>query len=88
ISTGKSWQSKAFEGYEVNVRLYDAVRLTGKNENVFLLNQRMYIQVNDKVYEVYRRAGEQTLRLKARPPKNYEPPVRQNARGEWEYHLD
>lgn len=88
ISTGKPWQSKAFEGYEVNVRLYDAVRLTGKNENVFLLNQRMYIQVNDKVYEVYRRAGEQTLRLKARPPKNYEPPVRQNARGEWEYHLD
>ena len=88
INTGKSWQSKAFEGYEVNVRLYDAVRLTGKNENVFLLNQRMYIQVNDKVYEVYRRAGEQTLRLKARPPKNYEPPVRQNARGEWEYHLD
>lgn len=88
VSSHKAWRTKAFEGYEVNVRLYDAMRLTGKNENVYLLNNRMYIQVDDKVYEVYRRSGEKTLRLKARPPKNYEPPIRLDTRGRWECHAD
>ena len=88
VSSAKPGRTKAFEGYAVHVRLQDAVRLTGKNENVYLLNNKMYIQIDDKVYEVYRRSGEKTLRLKARPPRNYEPPIRMDARGRWEYHTD
>lgn len=88
VTSRKPWRTKAFEGYEVKVPLYDAVRLRGKNENVYLLNNKMYIQIDEKVYEVYRRSGEKTLRLKARPPKNYEPPIRMDARGRWEYHAD
>ena len=88
VSSAKPGRTKAFEGYAVHVRLQDAVRLTGKNENVYLLNNKMYIQIDDKVYEVYRRSGEKTLRLKARPPRNYEPPIRMDTRGRWEYHTD
>ena len=88
VSARKPWRTKAFEGYEVKVQLYDAVRLSGKNENIYLLDNKMYIQIDDRVYEVYRRSGEKTLRLKARPPKNYEPPIRMDGRGRWEYHTD
>ena len=88
VSSAKQGRTKAFDGYAVHVLLHDAVRLKGKNENVYLLNNNLYIQIDDKVYEVYRRSGEKTLRLKAHPPKNYEPPIRMDVRGRWEYHSD
>lgn len=81
--------SPAFEGYALKIRLYDALPQTGLNAYTYKLADQLYIRQDGQVYAVTRRQGEQTLRLMAKKPeKTYEPPIRQNARGRWEYHSD
>lgn len=85
--TRRSYAIKRFEGYEADISLLDAVPQAGQNSGTWLKDGKLFIYRNSKAYQVYRRPGEQTLRLKKTPTQGYEAPVRQEA-GEWIYHSD
>ncbi|WP_455913735.1 RHS repeat-associated core domain-containing protein [Pseudomonas syringae] len=93
----KSWSMRAstkghtiqpFEGYEVaDASLSGAIAQTGKDQGTWLKDGQLWIWRDDKAFRVYRRNGEQTLRLKKSLLRSYEPPVHING-GEWKYHSD
>lgn len=76
-----------FVGYEADIVLSGAAAQSGNNAGTWLKNGELFINHQGSVYQVYRRPGEQTLRLKKNAAHGYEPPVRQVA-GEWVYHSD
>ena len=76
-----------FVGYEADVSLSGAVAQSGNDAGTWLKNGELFIHRQGATYRVYRRSGEQTLRLKKTAAHGYEPPVRQVA-GEWVYHSD
>lgn len=84
----KNYVIQPFEGYDVDVNLRDAKAQAGTNAGTYKLAQQLYIVQDDRVYAVYRRSGEQTLRLKAVGSKGYEQPIRLGVDGRWEYHSD
>ena len=77
-----------FDGYDVDVDLRNAQAQTGTNVGTYKLGNQLYIVQDDRVYAVYRRSGEQTLRLNAVGNKGYEQPIRLSVDGHWEYHSD
>jgi hypothetical protein len=76
-----------FQGYDVDVQLSDAIRQSGRNAGTYLQDGQLWISRAGRAYPVYRRAGEQTLRLRKNPRHGYEPPVRLED-GQWVYHSD
>ncbi|MCD5979322.1 dermonecrotic toxin domain-containing protein [Pseudomonas quasicaspiana] len=76
-----------FVGYEADISLSGAVAQSGNNAGTWLKNGELFIHHQGSAYRVYRRPGEQTLRLKKTATHGYEPPVRQVG-GEWVYHSD
>ncbi|KFE55717.1 dermonecrotic toxin domain-containing protein [Pseudomonas syringae] len=76
-----------FVGYEADVSLSGALAQSGNDAGTWLKNGELFIHQQGSAYRVYRRPGEQTLRLKKTAAHGYEPPVRQVA-GEWVYHSD
>lgn len=78
---------KPFEGYEVQTTLTGARPQTGRDSGTLLKDGQLWIQRENRVYAVYRRPGEQTLRLKKTAQHGYEPPVRVDS-GRWVYHSD
>ena len=76
-----------FAGYEVDVSLLDAIPQTGRDAGTLLKNAELFIYRQGKVYRVYRRSGEQTLRLKKTATHGYEQPVRR-VDGDWVFHSD
>lgn len=78
---------KPFEGYEVSKTLTDAVPQSGRDLGTLLKDGQLWIEREGHAYEVYRRAGEQTLRLKKTAIHGFEPPVRFD-NGAWVYHSD
>ncbi|WP_141230172.1 dermonecrotic toxin domain-containing protein [Pseudomonas sp. Irchel 3A5] len=83
----RSYVIKNFAGYETNLSLLDAIPQTGRNSGTWLKDGELFIYRQGKAYRVYRRPGEQTLRLKKNATHGYEAPVRQVG-GEWVYHSD
>jgi hypothetical protein len=78
---------RPFEGYEVQVSLNGALAQSGRDVGTVLKDGQLWMQRQNLVYAVYRRRGEQTLRLKKTSTQGYEPPVRLEA-GRWVYHSD
>ncbi|TDV67928.1 dermonecrotic toxin domain-containing protein [Pseudomonas sp. LP_7_YM] len=78
---------KPFDGYEVPTSLSTAVPQTGRDLGTRLKDGQLWIEREGRVYGVYRRNGEQTLRLRKTPLHGYEPPVRFE-NGAWVYHCD
>ncbi len=78
---------KPFEGYEVQASLSGALPQSGQDIGTVLKDGQLWIQRENRVYAVYRRRGEQTLRLKKTAVHGYEPPVRFED-GTWVYHSD
>lgn len=83
----RNYAIKPFAGYRASVSLLDAVPQTGLNAGTWLKDGELFIYRQGKAYRVYRRPGEQTLRLKKTATQGYEAPVRQ-VDGEWTYHSD
>ncbi|MDZ3993099.1 hypothetical protein [Pseudomonas sp. Teo4] len=77
--------SRPLAGYEAHLKLRGASRLEGQNEGIWTLDGQQYIRQDGRVYAVYRRAGESTLRLKATATRRYEAPVRLDG-GRWVLH--
>jgi len=78
---------KPFEGYEVTRSLADAVPQSGRDLGTLLKDGQLWIEREGQVFEVYRRSGEQTLRLRKTATHGFEPPVRFD-NGRWVYHSD
>ncbi|MGV6393945.1 dermonecrotic toxin domain-containing protein [Pseudomonas caspiana] len=76
-----------FDGYEADISLSGAVAQSGSDAGTWLKNGELFIHHQGSAYRVYRRSGEQTLRLKKTAAHGYEPPVRQVGE-EWVYHSD
>ncbi len=76
-----------FVGYEADISLSGAVAQSGNDAGTWLKSGELFIHHQGSAYRVYRRPGEQTLRLKKTAAHGYEPPVRQVG-GEWVYHSD
>lgn len=76
-----------FIGYEADISMSGAVAQSGDNAGTWLKNGELFIHHQGSAYRVYRRPGEQTLRLKKTAAHGYEPPVR-HVGGEWVYHSD
>lgn len=74
-----------FEGYEVHKSLAGALAQSGPDIGTLKKDGQLWIQRENQVYAVYRRAGEQTLRLKKTAAHGYEPPVMLE-NGAWVYH--
>jgi hypothetical protein len=82
-----SYRIKSFVGYEADISLQGAVAQNAENAGTWLKQGELFIFRHDTAYRVYRRPGEQTLRLKKTARRGYEPPVRQVG-AEWVYHSD
>lgn len=76
-----------FAGYEADVSLLDAAPQVGRDAGTWLKDGELFIYRQGKAYRVYRRSGEETLRLKKTATQGYEQPVRQVGT-EWVYHSD
>lgn len=76
-----------FTGYEADISLLDAIPQNGRDAGTWLKNGELFIYRQGKAYRVYRRSGEQSLRLKKTATHGYEQPVRR-LDGEWVYHSD
>jgi hypothetical protein len=76
-----------FVGYEADISLSGAVAQSGTDAGTWLKNGELFIRHQGSAFRVYRRPGEQTLRLKKTAAQGYEPPVRQVG-GEWVSHSD
>lgn len=84
----RSEEVQPFKGYEADVTLQGAPPKSGQLLGTYEQGGQLYIYQDDIPYAVYRRNGEQTLRLKAVPGKSYEPPIRRSADGRWHYRAD
>ncbi len=83
----RSYVIKPFIGYEADVSLLNAVPQVGRDAGTWLKDGELFIYRQGRAYRVYRRPGEQTLRLKKNATHGYEAPVRQFG-GQWVYHTD
>lgn len=77
----------AFEGYQANTSLIGARPQSGRDIGTLLKDGQLWIEHEGQAYAVYRRSGEQTLRLRKTAAHGYEPPVRFE-HGSWVYHSD
>lgn len=86
--TRKRYVLTSFKGYEADVSLVGASKQNGVNAGTVLKDGQLWIQRQGKLYKVYRRKGEQSLRLQKTAGQGYEPPVRLDSQGDWVYHMD
>ena len=77
-----------FPGYEVDVSLVGAKVQSGLDAGVWMHNGKLYLWQNRKVYEVFRRPGEHTLRLHPTARRGYAQPLRRGADGLFLIHRD
>lgn len=77
----------ALAGYEAQIRLRGATPLTGRDAGSWRVGTGQYIWQDGRAYAVYRRAGEDTLRLRATATRRYEAPVRRDGE-RWAIHAD
>jgi hypothetical protein len=87
VSAMRRYEVRPFEGYEAHRTLSDAIPQSGRDAGTFLQDGQLWIQREGQTYAVYRRASEETLRLKRSSTHGYEPPVRLE-NGDWVYHTD
>lgn len=78
----------SFAGHEVDVSLVSAKAQGGRNLGTWKQGGRLYIWQDGKAYEVFRRQGEMTLRLRKTARSGYEQPVRRVANGRFVGHAD
>jgi hypothetical protein len=86
--TRKRYVLTSFKGYEADVSPVGASKQNGVNAGAVLKDGQLWIQRQGKFYKVYRRKGEQSLRLQKTAGQGYEPPVRLDSQGDWVYHTD
>jgi hypothetical protein len=86
--TRKRYVLTPFKGYEADVSPVGASKQNGVNAGTVLKDGQLWIQRQGKSYKVYRRKGEQSLRLQKVAGQGYEPPVRLDSQGDWVYHMD
>ncbi|MEB0007607.1 hypothetical protein QN412_18980 [Pseudomonas sp. RTB3] len=86
--TRKRYVLTSFKGYEADVSPVGASKQNGVNAGTALKDGQLWIQRQGKFYKVYRRKGEQSLRLQKTVGQGYEPPVRLDSQGDWVYHMD
>ena len=77
-----------FAGHEVAVNLTGAKRQGGVDAGTWKHQGKLYLWQDGKAYEVFRRAGELTLRLRRTPANSHEHPVRRGSDGRFVTHLD
>ncbi|MBA1287296.1 dermonecrotic toxin domain-containing protein [Pseudomonas japonica] len=77
----------AFAGYEAPLRLRDATPLFGRDAGSWRSAGEQYIWQDGRAYAVYRRAEENTLRLRATATRRYEAPVRREGE-RWVVHAE
>lgn len=87
VPTLSRYVVQPFEGYAVQTSLAGAVPQTGRDLGTLFKDGQLWIQREGQAYGVYRRGGENTLRLKKTAGHGYEPPVRLE-NGAWVYHSD
>lgn len=77
-----------FAGHEVAISLVGAKPQRGLDAGTWKHNGMLYLWQDGKVYEVFRRKGELTLRLRRTKDNGYEHPVRRRADGRFVTHID
>ncbi|AIS19173.1 hypothetical protein LT40_17920 [Pseudomonas rhizosphaerae] len=77
-----------FKGHEVDISLVAAKAQNGRNLGTWKKDGKLYIWQDGKAYEVFRRPGELTLRLRKTARSGYEQPVRRAANGRFVGHAD
>lgn len=77
-----------FAGHEVAVDLVRATPQRGPDAGTWKLGGKLYLWQDGHAYEVFRRRGEFTLRLRRTASNSYEHPVRLGADGRFATHLD
>jgi hypothetical protein len=77
-----------FAGHETAISLAGAKPGMGMDAGVWKLNAKLYLWQDSKVYEVFRRRGELTLRLRRTSANSYEHPVRLRSDGRFVTHVD
>lgn len=78
----------SFKGHEVDISLVAAKAQNGRNLGTWKKDGKLYIWQDGKAYEVFRRPGELTLRLRKTARSGYEQPVRRAANGRFVGHAD
>jgi len=86
-STATRHVLRPFHGYAAQVSLADAIPQAGRDLGTLRKDGQLWIHREGVAYAVYRRDGEQTLRLKKTATHGYEPPVRFEGEA-WVYHTD
>lgn len=79
--------SQPWRGYASGQLLHGAEPLRGIDSGTWRQHGKQYIWQDSRAYEVYRRSGEATLRLRATPGRLYEAPVRREG-ARWVMHTD
>jgi hypothetical protein len=87
VAAAKRYVLTPFLGYDAPMPTGAARTRAGKDAGTWLHGDQLWIEHGGKHYPVYRRPGEQTLRLKKNNAHGYEPPVRWNGK-DWEYHTE
>jgi hypothetical protein len=87
VAAAKRYVLTPFLGYDAPMPAGSARARAGRDAGTWLHGDQLWIEHAGKHYPVYRRPGEQTLRLKKNNAHGYEPPVRWNGK-DWEYHTD
>lgn len=77
-----------FAGHAVDIDLTTAVRQHGLDAGTWKHGGKLYVRQDGNVYEVFRRSGELTLRLRRTSTNSHEHPVRQGPDGRFVTHLD
>lgn len=76
-----------FQGYGTQLPESAHLIVKGADKGLWQSGSELFI-VTDQPYQVYRRTGEQVLRLKKANGKHYEPPIRSDGSGGWAYDLE
>jgi hypothetical protein len=77
-----------FAGHAVDIDLLGATPQTGMDAGTWMRNRKLYLWQDGKAYEVFRRGGELTLRLRRTSANSHEHPVRRGPDGRFHTHLD
>lgn len=77
-----------FRGYESDISLVGAQPQFGADLGTWKQQGKLYLWQNDTAYEVFRRSGEQSLRLRPTASKGYAQPVRRSVDGRFVAHAD
>lgn len=77
----------ALAGYQLPMKVRGATALKGRDQGTWRLNGQQYIWQDGRAYAVYRRSGEETLRLQGTATRLYQAPIRREGE-RWVIHAD